>query len=273
MRRVAGLLPFVPLALALAWGGSAPSHAAQQRPPPRQAAPAVRTAPAPMVMQRPSNGNIMGSHQSFGGANVPGGIAGTRAPLSPPHIPGGMATAAAAGNANAAHLPSSVTAPHIPNGVAGPHMPGNVASHGPALPPAANTANATNSAHIPASLAAGHGPDFSGAHAGASPVAAHIPGAARGTVPFDRAREREVVLAHQHDFHTRDVRRFDEHEFAVWRRGGWHHEEHYGHYGWWWAVDDVRYPYDEPVYPYPLVVAMPDTVLAIPDQGAAPYEQ
>jgi hypothetical protein len=80
----------------------------------------------------------------------------------------------------------------------------------------------------------------------------------------DAARDREFVRAHDHDFHSRNVRDFDERERARWGAGRWHNDWHYGRWGWWYDVDDVWYPYDRPVYPYPDSVAeivVPDTVV------------
>ncbi len=71
----------------------------------------------------------------------------------------------------------------------------------------------------------------------------------------DVVHDRSFVAAHAHDFHTRSVREFSAHEFAVWRGGRWSNEWHYGRRGWWWDVDGVWYPYANPIFPYPLEVA------------------
>jgi hypothetical protein len=84
---------------------------------------------------------------------------------------------------------------------------------------------------------------------------------------FDR--EHEIALADLHHFHSRDVRNFDEHELALWRAGEWRHEEHAGHYGWWWKTGGEWFPYREPVYPYPKVVMTapgPTAVMPTPDE-------
>jgi len=73
----------------------------------------------------------------------------------------------------------------------------------------------------------------------------------RGEIDGDRA----FVRAHEADFHTADVYDFTPVELDTWRTGYWHHEWHYGRYGWWWETNSVWYPYEAPVYPYPLVVA------------------
>ncbi|HXP97610.1 MAG TPA: hypothetical protein VN809_12915 [Telmatospirillum sp.] len=70
-----------------------------------------------------------------------------------------------------------------------------------------------------------------------------------------------------HDFHGRDVHRFDRHELGLWRTGGWRHEWHNGRLGWWWLVGGVWYFYERPVYPYPVVVseiAFAEPVIAAP---------
>lgn len=71
----------------------------------------------------------------------------------------------------------------------------------------------------------------------------------------DIPREHEVARVHEHDFHTRDVRRFNVTEREHWRTGRWHNDWHSGRFGWWYQVDDVWYAYPAPVFPYPLEVA------------------
>ena len=48
-----------------------------------------------------------------------------------------------------------------------------------------------------------------------------------------------------------DIRRFDGHDYAVWRSGYWRHGRHGDRLGWWWVAGGVWYLYPEPVYPYP----------------------
>jgi hypothetical protein len=84
----------------------------------------------------------------------------------------------------------------------------------------------------------------------------------------DPTREHETARLHEHDFHTRDVRRFDVQETQHWRTGRWHNDWHYGRFGWWYDVDDVWYAYPAPIFPYPLVVApivVEDAVGPVPD--------
>jgi len=73
----------------------------------------------------------------------------------------------------------------------------------------------------------------------------------------DIGHERSVLAAHAHDFHDRDVHHFNEREFPHWRDGRWGRDWHYGRYGWWYEVDGVEYPYDDPAYPYPVEVSEP----------------
>jgi hypothetical protein len=57
---------------------------------------------------------------------------------------------------------------------------------------------------------------------------------------------------HRHDgFHDHDIRRFHDHDFAVWRGGHWFHGRHDGRRGWWWRVGATWYFYPAPIYPYP----------------------
>jgi len=43
----------------------------------------------------------------------------------------------------------------------------------------------------------------------------------------------------------------DWHDHDHWHAGHWNHGWHHDHFGWWWIVDDLWYPYAAPVYPYP----------------------
>lgn len=40
----------------------------------------------------------------------------------------------------------------------------------------------------------------------------------------------------------------------AWHGGGWRHESHNGHLGWWWVVGDLWYFYPAPIFPYPTYV-------------------
>ena len=55
---------------------------------------------------------------------------------------------------------------------------------------------------------------------------------------------------------------------AAWRGGRWGREWHDGRYGWWWNTGGAWYFYDEPVYPYPLVVS--PTIVGVPVAEAEP---
>jgi len=146
---------------------------------------------------------------------------------------------------------------------AGEHGPagfGNAAAHNVGGPAHAGFAGHPNFAP------AAHVTPVGGAHAlSHHDVVEHRAESARRFGPgHDAARDREFVHMHEHDFHTRDVRDFDDGERARWADGAWHDDWHYGRYGWWYQVDDVWYPYDSPVYPYPVTVSeivVPDTVL------------
>ncbi len=94
----------------------------------------------------------------------------------------------------------------------------------------------------------------------------------------DVAAERAQVAHAATFFHATDVRSFTTTELSVWRAGLWRNEWHYGRRGWWWEVDGGWYPYANPLWPYPLVVAAP-VVYATPvvdgpdlsaEEGVAP---
>ena len=80
-------------------------------------------------------------------------------------------------------------------------------------------------------------------------------GLASSPARADEYRHHEGPRGGYHEFREHDVRRFHERDLALWRTGAWHHEWHDGRYGWWWFVAGVWYFYEQPVYPYPLVVA------------------
>ena len=63
-------------------------------------------------------------------------------------------------------------------------------------------------------------------------------------------------------FRDRDIARFRERDFDVWRRGGWIHGRHDGRLGWWWVVNGTWYFYSEPIYPYPDPYVPPAVVAA-----------
>jgi hypothetical protein len=52
-------------------------------------------------------------------------------------------------------------------------------------------------------------------------------------------------------WHDRDIHRFHDHDFDVWRTGRWFEGRHGGRAGWWWVLGDAWYYYPQPVYPYP----------------------
>ena len=52
-------------------------------------------------------------------------------------------------------------------------------------------------------------------------------------------------------FNGRRYSAFSAGDRAAWRGGGWRHEYHNGHLGWWWVVGDSWFFYPAPIYPYP----------------------
>jgi len=95
--------------------------------------------------------------------------------------------------------------------------------------------------------------------AGARPPAETHPGAPAGG-HFNAGSHTQVQ---HYAFHEHDVRRFSEQDRVAWQGGNWHHEYHNGQFGYWWFAGGSWYFYDNPVYPYPLVVS--DTVYVDPD--------
>jgi hypothetical protein len=114
---------------------------------------------------------------------------------------------------------------------------------------------------MPGREAGGHeigGREMGGHEAGGRELSRDDPARAHGR--FDEhtrnpERERDIARLHGHDFHVRDVRYFNDHEWHEWRGGYWNHDYYDGRFGWWFDVDGVYYPYLAPIYPYPLEVA------------------
>ena len=52
-------------------------------------------------------------------------------------------------------------------------------------------------------------------------------------------------------FHGHDFAHFTSAERLQWQHGGWHHEWHHGHFGWWWFAGGAWFFYPQPIYPYP----------------------
>jgi len=103
----------------------------------------------------------------------------------------------------------------------------------------------------------------------------HWHGYIRGGAPaFDAVAAISFAQAHEHDFHVNDVRFFTAQELVIWRHGVWHNGWYNGHWGWWWVVGNVWYPYAAPIYPYPVVVAplIVGNQIAVPEMppGAGP---
>jgi len=76
----------------------------------------------------------------------------------------------------------------------------------------------------------------------AASLAAGLAGTAAAQPRHDGGRE---------GWHDRDVHRFHDHDFDVWRTGRWYQGRHGGRAGWWWVLGDAWYYYPQPVYPYP----------------------
>src|SRR5581483_7164787 len=55
-------------------------------------------------------------------------------------------------------------------------------------------------------------------------------------------------------FNGRRFGQFSRSDRANWTGGGWRHDWHNGHLGWWWVVGDLWYFYPAPIYPYPTYV-------------------
>ncbi|MES1981703.1 MAG: hypothetical protein V4443_04415 [Pseudomonadota bacterium] len=74
-----------------------------------------------------------------------------------------------------------------------------------------------------------------------------------------------------------DLRHFDRHDHALWRRGLWRHEWHGGRLGWWWVAGGDWFFYPQPIYPYPdpyaYIEPAPVVVQPAPPQISAPPQQ
>jgi len=257
-----------------------------------KAAPAPRAAPgavAPGARGGPMGAGMMpGRGGAFAGARPGAPGQGVRPLGSPPPGPGGRPFAGAApGRPGAAPQmrPGPAAAPHQGAVPAAAPRPGRVPAASPhpsAVPaaaphPGAGPFVAPHSGLTPAVARPGgasprnfappaHIVAPAGSHAMAPrEFAEHRRDVERRFGPgHDAVRDREFVRAHEHDFHTRDVREFDDVERARWSAGVWHDDWHYGRWGWWYDVDGVWYPYATPIYPYPVTVAeivVPDTVV------------
>ncbi len=97
-----------------------------------------------------------------------------------------------------------------------------------------------------------------GAAAFAAPAFAQVPPPGGVPAPGGAPRGGEAPRGEPnrgHDerggFRDRDPRHFTEHDWGVWRGGGWNHAFHDGRLGWWWVVGPYWYFYGSPVYPYP----------------------
>ncbi len=232
---------------------------------------------------------------SMGGAHMPGGMAGGGAHMpssmgSGAHVPSALGNAAhvprpvAAGNS---HVGVASTT-HVAR------SPGAGVHGAPVHAAVAGAAAGAAAAHLAGAHVAGgglhggglhggglHGGGLAGEHgAGAhttlashdprmgGAAALHTKGLEAGLAQHHEARpflhadphrniaaDHAFVAQHAADFHTRNVRDFSPRELGAWRAGAWRNEWHYGRRGWWWEVDGVWYPYLDPIWPFPLVVA------------------
>jgi len=85
-----------------------------------------------------------------------------------------------------------------------------------------------------------------------------------GRERHEEAREHREAVRERHEFHERDVRRFDAIELGHWRGGEWRNSCFGGRCGWWWFAGGQWYFYERPVYPYPLVVSEVTFVEPVP---------
>jgi hypothetical protein len=108
-----------------------------------------------------------------------------------------------------------------------------------------------------------------------SPLAIGALAIASLAAPAEARRDHWHDNAHFHGpiFHDRDIGRFHERDFVVWRAGGWHHSWHGGRYAWWWVIGPSWYYYPAPAYPYPDPYRPPIVVeVPAPVNGPAPQQ-
>lgn len=67
-----------------------------------------------------------------------------------------------------------------------------------------------------------------------------------------------------------DFRHFGPDDRVLWADGRWRHDYLDGRWGWWWIVDGMWYWYDQPVYPYPIVVSLVNRAPPAPVAYAPP---
>ena len=76
-----------------------------------------------------------------------------------------------------------------------------------------------------------------------------------GRERHEEAREHREAIRERHEFHERDVHRFNAEELGHWRAGHWRNTCFGGRCGWWWFAGGQWYFYERPIYPYPLIVS------------------
>lgn len=89
----------------------------------------------------------------------------------------------------------------------------------------------------------------------------------RPGVADEHERRGNRQAEHRQAWHG-EIRRFHEHDLALWRGGHWVHGRHGARGGWWWVVGGLWYFYPTPVYPYPDPYQPP--VVTIQPMPAAP---
>lgn len=72
-----------------------------------------------------------------------------------------------------------------------------------------------------------------------------------------------LAAAHEHDHHWHG-------ELHEWHSGRWYHGHHEGRDGWWWIVGSTWHYFVRPVYPQPIVVTPPPTVIVQGQVASAP---
>jgi hypothetical protein len=105
----------------------------------------------------------------------------------------------------------------------------------------------------------GNYPQYRGAPAGSWQSERHDTFRGRGTAPGNSARgfdhSRSTAFRAFTSFRGRRVGELGERERETWRHGTWRHTRYHGRYGWWWYASGGWFFYDQPIYPYPVVIS------------------
>ena len=126
-----------------------------------------------------------------------------------------------------------------------------------------SAANVNNDKAKPAAAPAPHVENNVATHGAPRADAVH------GEALHGDALHHQDVRAH-YAFRDHDVHRFGRDDLARWQGGRWNRTCYSGRCGWWWFASGQWYFYDQPVYPYPLVVSgvayvEPVAVVAAPE--------